>query len=480
MAPHAQVMCNPCVFRPTPARLRLLHAPTPGAPQEPHVNPTPALASLALTLLLCALGSSIANVGLPALAQAFAAPFGQVQWVVLAYLLAITCLIVSAGRLGDLLGRRRVLLAGVALFSLASALCAVAPSLGILIGARALQGVGAALMMALTLAMVGDTVGKARTGSAMGLLGTLSAIGTALGPTLGGVLIDGFGWRGLFVPCAALGLLTLALGYRYLPADPPRTAPSGFDPFGTLLLALALGAYALAMTLGRGSLGLLNALLLLAAALGAALFLWVEARVAAPLVHLPLLRAPLMSTSLLLNVLVAMVMMATLVVGPFYLTDALGLAPASVGLVMSVGPLMAAFSGVPAGKLVDRWGALAVLRLGLFTLALGALALGWLAPWLGVVGYLVALAILTPGYQLFLAANNTAVMQDVPTAQRGVVSGLLNLARNLGLLSGASLMGTVYALTAQHGGAGQGLQWTFTGATVLLGLGLALAWRLRR
>ena len=102
------------------------------------MNPTPALASLALTLLLCALGTSIANVGLPALAQAFAAPFGQVQWVVLAYLLAITCLIVSAGRLGDLLGRRRVLLAGVALFSLASALCAVAPSLGILIGARAL------------------------------------------------------------------------------------------------------------------------------------------------------------------------------------------------------------------------------------------------------------------------------------------------------------------------------------------------------
>lgn len=124
-------------------------------------------------MLLSSLGTSIANVGLPVLAQVFNATFQEVQWVVIAYLLAITTLIVSIGRLGDLVGRRRLLLAGIALFTAASLLCAVAPTLWLLVAARALQGVGAAVMMALTMALVGDTVPKAQTGSVMGLLGTM-------------------------------------------------------------------------------------------------------------------------------------------------------------------------------------------------------------------------------------------------------------------------------------------------------------------
>src|SRR5262245_12140513 len=141
-----------------------------------------ALTGLSLSMLMSSLGTSIANVALPTLAEAFAAPFQDVQWVVLAYLLAITSLIVSAGRLGDLAGRRRLLLGGVFLFTAASALCGVASTLGLLVAARAVQGAGAAVMMALTMAFVGDTVPKEKAGSAMGLLATMSAIGTALGP----------------------------------------------------------------------------------------------------------------------------------------------------------------------------------------------------------------------------------------------------------------------------------------------------------
>src|ERR1700740_3453853 len=157
-----------------------------------------AVASLSLSMLLSSLSTSIANVALPTLAQAFTASFQEVQWVVLAYLLAITTLIVSAGRLADVTGRRRLLLVGILLFTLASVLCGVAPTLALLIAARAVQGLGAAIMMALTMAFVSETVPKARTGSAMGLLGTMSAIGTALGPSLGGILIAGLGWRALF------------------------------------------------------------------------------------------------------------------------------------------------------------------------------------------------------------------------------------------------------------------------------------------
>src|SRR6267154_1772812 len=155
-----------------------------------HAERTPsvrwALASLSLSMLLPSLGTSIANVGLPNLAQAFNASFQEVQWIVLAYLLAITTLIVSVGRLGDITGRRRLLLSGIFLFSVASLLCGIAPTLWLLIAARAAQGLGAAIMMALTMAFVGETVPKERTGSAMGLLGTMSEIGTALGPSVGG------------------------------------------------------------------------------------------------------------------------------------------------------------------------------------------------------------------------------------------------------------------------------------------------------
>src|SRR5690242_15190586 len=213
-----------------------------------------ALASLSLSTLLSALGTSIANVGLPALAQAFNASFQEVQWIVLAYLLAITTLVVSAGRLGDITGHRRLLLAGILLFTAASVLCGMAPTLGLLIAARAAQGLGAAIMMALTLAFVGGTVPKVKTGSAMGLLGTMSAIGTALGPSLGGVLIAGFGWPAIFFVNVPLGIATLLLAYRFLPADGrgAGTDRVRFDHAGTLLLAATLAAYALAMTIGRG------------------------------------------------------------------------------------------------------------------------------------------------------------------------------------------------------------------------------------
>nr|WP_301183756.1 MFS transporter [Pseudomonas chlororaphis] len=441
------------------------------------------MASLSLSMLLASLGTSIANVGLPTLVQAFGASFQQVQWVVLAYLLAMTALIVSVGRLGDLLGRRRLLLIGILLFTLASMLCAAAPTLGVLIGARALQGVGAAIMMALTLALVGETLSKARTGSAMGLLGTMSAIGTALGPSLGGVLIAGFGWQALFLVCVPLGGLTWALAYRYLPVGIQARAleRGAFDPLGTLLLAVTLLAYGLAMTLGRGYFGLLNAGLLVMALVAAGLFVWVEARVAAPLIRLALFRDAALSGSLAMSALVSTVMMATLVVGPFYLAHGLGLEALGVGLAMSLGPCVTALSGVPAGRIADRFGARPMILAGLGAMALGCLMLALLPASLGIGGYLAPIVVITLGYATFQTANNTAVMSDVGAEQRGVISGLLNLSRNLGLITGASLMGAVFAAvagdlsTASAEAVASGMSFTFALAAGLVTMALLVA-----
>src|SRR3954469_15548065 len=374
------------------------------------------LAGLSLSMLLSSLSTSIANVGLPTLAQAFTASFQQVQWVVLAYLLAITTLIVSVGRLGDITGHRRLLLlAGIVLFTAVSILCGAASTLWLLIAARAMQGLGAAIMMALAMAFVGETVPKATTGSAMGLLGTMSAVGTALGPSLGGALISGFGWRAIFLVMVPLGALSFVLAYGTLPDDRRRTTAErpGFDPAGTMLLTLTLAAYALAMTVGRGHFGLLNMALLAAAVLGAGLFVLAEARVTSPLIRLALFCDAVLREGLATSILVSTVMMTTLVVGPFYLSRVLWLDAAFVGLVMSAGPFVAALAGVPAGRIVDRFSAERVTIAGLTGMAAGSFILSVMPAKFGIAGYVAPSVVITAGYALFQAANNTAVMRDV-------------------------------------------------------------------
>lgn len=447
-----------------------------------------ALLSLSLAMLLSALGTSIANVALPTLSEVFSASFQQVQWVVLSYLLAITTLIVSAGRLGDLFGRRPLLLFGVGLFTLASLLSAY-PSLPVLIAARAVQGLGAALMMALSMAYVADLVPRERTGSAMGLLGTASAIGTAMGPSLGGLLIGTLGWQSVFAANVPLGIVTFFLLQRHLPASatPRQTVRSRFDYTGTVLLSLALAAYALAMTVGRGDWGLHNNVLLGLALLAATLFVVSQRRASAPLVKLSLLGRPLLLAGMAMSTLVTAVVMATLVVGPFYLTQALGLSTTRLGLVMSVGPLVAAVSGVPAGRLVDRYGAHPMTLLGLLLMLAGSAGLALQTSIAGVPGYVAALAATTAGYALFQAANNTQVMVGVSAEQRGLVSGLLNLSRNLGLITGTAAMGAVFAIASRGAAlpagspqaASSGMHTTFAVAAVLIVLALLLGLRRR-
>lgn len=345
--------------------------------------------TLALAMLLAAFGTSIANIALPALAEAFSAPFAQVQAVVVAYLAALTVCVLIAGRLGDRCGLKPMLVAGLALFAVASLLCAVAPNLSLLIAARALQGMGAAFLMTLAMALMRQTANEARVGRAMGMLGTVSALGTALGPSLGGLLIPVTGWRGIFWVQVPLAALTLILAIITLPAEPVRER--------------------------------------------------------APAIRLRSVMTRNLAPNLLVNILVAAVMMTTLVVGPFYLSIGLGLTAAQVGFVMALGPVISIFSGVPSGRLVDAWGTDRVLAGGLALLATGALLLSFLPDGIGVAGYVLAIVVLTPGYQLFQAANNTAALANISRDRQGTASGLLGLSRNIGLIAGASAMGAVFA-----------------------------------
>ncbi len=461
MAFRARLNCIPCVFR----LLRTepnLHSTTAEAdadmPDAETLRPVDgsapqgitsarhgaALAGLALATLIASLAVSIANIGVPAIGHAFEATPAASQWVLLAYLLATTVAVVGIGALGDRYGRRRILLAGVGLFAAAAALAASAGTLGVLIAARVAQGLGAAAMTALAIAAAGSVVPPERRGGAIGLIGATSAVGTALGPALGGALLALFDWRALFAALLPAALLTWHLLFRSLPLDPARrAAPAAVDGLGMAALATTLVSYAFALSIGPRY-GIAVVLPLLAAcAIGIGLLVHRQRHASSPLLDPALLLVPTLRNGLVASSLLTAVVMTSLVVGPFYLGRGLGLDPARTGLVMAIGPLVSAATGVPAGRWVDRRGSAGPALAGLASMALGAGGLALLPSGLGVPGYALFLALLTAGYASFQAANSTEILGAVAAERRGVVAGLVQLARNLGLVSGVALMAAV-------------------------------------
>lgn len=374
------------------------------------------LASLALATLLPSLGSSIANVALPKLAEDTASTFAEVQWVVLAYLVTMTTTLVFAGWAGDLLGHRRLLMLGLWLVTGASALGLVTPSLPLLVGARAIQGVGAAVLLVAALVLA-DELAPERRGRAMGLLGSMSALGTALGPSVGGVLVSAFSSRGVFLTSAVLGLGVSWLAHSQLGSSRP------------------------AIRVGRSARAHMESLV-------------------APL------REPELRARLFANAAVSALLMATLVVGPFHLMGTFGLTAASTGAVMTVGPVMAALLGMPSGLLVERHGPERTTRLGLLGICSGALVLALVPPSWGIPGFVLPIVLITSSYALFQAANGVGVMRLAGPAQRGGASGALSLSRNLGLIAGAAVFGALHASV--------GLRTSFALGAVLTGLALAV------
>ena len=397
------------------------------AGSEPKIEVT-----LALSRLLASVGTSIVNIALPALAEAFKAPIGQVQATVVAYLVAMTIAAVFAGRLGDGYGLQRMLVTGLIVFAFASLSCAVAPNLWFLIGARAVQGVGAAFLVTMPMALMRRVASPARLGRAMGLLGTISALGTALGPLAGGLLLPTAGWRGIFWFLLPLAVLALFLTGKVRPRD------AGTGPIPTQMRTI------------------------------------VNYRSLLP--------------NLAVNTLVAAVMMATRVVGPFYLHLGLALEAWQIGLVMTTRPLISIVSGVPSGRLVDAFGSQRILTIGLILMAIGALLLAFLPEAVGVAGYVASLVVLTPGYQLFQAANTTSALADVPAERRGTVSGALTFSRNIGLIAGTAFMSAVFVsgvgsqdlATATAAAIAEGMRLTFLCAAGMMLLAWIMAFGSRR
>ena len=409
--------------------------------------------ALALGTVMAVLDISVVNIALPTLSRTFGVPLTSIEWVVLAYVLTISGLLLTMGRLADLLGRRRVYGAGLTLFMAASAVCAAAPTANALIAARALQGLGAAMMSANSTALLTAAFGAEERGRALGAFGAMVGVGLALGPPLGGILVGHFSWRWIFLVNLPIGLFAQWQLWTRVPRDPPGHRTSLSLPAAALWCgALVALTFALSQGPQRGWLdGRVGTAAALAIALFA-LFVWDETRSAHPLLPLELLRGPLGVATTLTLVVNAL----SISVGfhlPLYLEEVLHFDAARSGRWMAVLPLLALVLAPLAGRWSDRIGPRPLSVAGMLLAAAGFAVLSQVGTAPHPVHILGGMALIGAGAGIFTVPNSSAAMGSVPPARLGLASGLQATMRNLGIASGAAAMTAIVASRfAAHGG----------------------------
>ncbi|WDE07057.1 MFS transporter [Thalassomonas viridans] len=405
---------------------------------------------LSLAALIASLAISSINIILPELVSSLDTTFAHVQWVIIAYMLFLTSTLVIAGRFSDMFGRRRLFLTGIVIFTVAAGVGGLSQNLWLLVCARAVQGTGGAILIAVTMAMVSDILPKNKVAPAMGLIGSMSAIGTGAGPVFGGLILDGFSWQLVFLINIPLGILIYLLAGKYLPGDKPLSAKAeaSVDYPGIFLLFSAILTYTLSLKLTGNGFDIANLALCSLSLLSLLLFIKVECNSANPLIKLSILKDRELITSLISNFIVSTVVMSSLVIGPFYLVVALELTITQAGVAMAASPLTVAITSSLVGRIANRYDLRKIILTGLFIIMFAAISMTLLKVTYGLLGYLVCLITMAIGYATFLSTNNTLIMTATSSRIRGSVSGILNLSRNLGLLTGASLMSTVFALVS--------------------------------
>lgn len=413
--------------------------------------------ALALGTVMAVLDISVVNIALPTLSRTFRAPLTSIEWVVLAYVLSISGLLLTMGRLADLVGRRRVYGAGQVLFTVASALCAAAPSAPWLIAARTFQGIGAAMMTANSSALLISSFGPEERGKALGAFGAMVGVGLALGPPLGGLIVGSFSWRWIFLINLPIGLLAQWQLWTRVPRDAPGHRTS-LSLAGAALWCAALVSLMWALSRGpshgwgdiRVWPGFALAVVLFA------LFARDEARSAHPLLPLDLLRGPLgvaTTLTLLVNGL-------GITVGfhlPLYFEDVLRFSAAESGRWLAVMPLIALVLAPLAGRWSDRLGPRPLSLAGTLLMASGFAALSRVSttpqPGHLPLAILAGMSLIGVGMGIFSVPNSSAAMGSVPPERLGLASGLQATMRNLGIASGAAAMAAIAASRfAAHGG----------------------------
>ncbi len=429
-----------------PEDLAIVHQPQP-------VEKWWVMLGIGLGVLMYTIDTSIVNIALPTLVLDLHTDFATVQWVGLSYVLVVTSLVLGAARLGDTIGKKPLYLGGTILFTVSSLLCGWAPSIEILIGARALQGLGAVMISALGAAIIVEVFPHAERGKALGIIGAVVSMGIALGPSIGGVIIGAAGWRSIFLVNLPIGILASLVVNKYVPNTRQVTQERQFDIWGSLAISVVLVCFSLGMTEGQRY-GFTHSLplgLLCVAAIGLAGFILLESRIAQPMLDLSLFRSQIFSLSLLTGWLVFMALGGSSFLIPFFLQLVLHYPIAHIGLLMAITPIIGGLISPLAGNLTDRFGARSIMSIGLVLMAIGCFAVSTLDGQIRDTDYLVRVIPLGLGWGMFQSPNNTAILSAVPPERLGIASGLLSLTRTLGQTTGLPLFAAIFATSALAG-----------------------------
>ncbi|MEZ4770104.1 MAG: MFS transporter [Caldilineales bacterium] len=405
------------------------------------------LGAVSLALFMGTVDGTIVNVALPTMVADFATNFPTIQWVVLAFLLGLSVLMLSVGRLADMLGKKRIFLLGLVIFTAGSALCGLSPTVYALIAARLVQSVGAAMLLALGVAIVTETWPSEERGKALGFSAGVISLGIVVGPTAGGLIISALSWHWIFFVNVPLGLLALLAVWRYVPPLKPKASHERFDFLGAAVFAVGLLALLLGLTVGQ-AVGFRDPRMLALfglAVVALALFVAIERRVRFPMVDLNLFRNLQFSLNLATGALTFVAIAAVVFLLPFYLELALGLPVSQVGILMASTPLVLAVLGPLSGSLSDRFGTRPVSVIGLAILALGYLVASTMDASTTPVGFILRMLLIGIGMGVFQSPNNSAIMGAAPRNRLGIASGMLSITRTLGQTAGIALLGALFA-----------------------------------
>ncbi|MTI79259.1 MAG: MFS transporter [Firmicutes bacterium] len=404
-----------------------------------------ALVAIAIGTFMGPLDGSIVNITLPHISSSLGADMATVEWVVMSYLLVISSLLLTYGRLGDMYGHKKVYITGFFVFTLGSLFCGLSPNIWALISFRAVQALGAGMMMAIGPALITSIFPPQERGKVLGIMGSTVASALAFGPALGGILVDFFGWRSIFFINLPIGVIAI---YGAVTVLRPTQAlkDQRFDIPGALTLFLTLITFLLSASHGQQwgwsspvVIGLfLTSLVMLIS------FIWVESRVPQPMIDLKLFKIRMFSMANISSLISFMAHFSIIFILPFYLNEVRKLEPSGAGLLMTASPLIILFVAPMSGALSDRIGSRLLASMGLGIVSTALLFMSTIKVDTPLVQISLYLAVLGLGLGLFQSPNNSAIMGSVPRNRLGIASSTLASMRNIGMVIGIALAGAIF------------------------------------
>lgn len=425
----------------------------PVQPAKTH-NPWVILSVLCLAVFMLLLDTTIVNVAQVKIKDDLGASLTQIQWILDSYILAYAVLLLTFGRLGDVFGRKRLFMLGMAIFTFASLLCGASAWIGdqlgvsgvnVLIAARVLQGIGGAFMMPQSLSLVSVTFPPEQRGAAMGMWGSVVAAGAILGPIIGGFIVTHYAWEWIFLINLPVGLASLYLIWRIVPESTDPQATGRIDWGGVILSGTGIFALVYACIegnqLGWTSPVILGSFLLSAVLL--TLFVWWEKRAEDPIVKLELFKIRNFTVGNVIATIISFGMLGIFFPMTLFLQQALGYSPIKAGLTMAPMSAVLMVAAPIAGKLVDRIGPRWILFFGTSVMTIGLLILrSAIDEDTTPQSLLPALLITGIGMGFTFAPMTAATMRDVPPRIAGSASGILNTTRNIGQVLGIAILGS--------------------------------------